>query len=104
MKHQILTLSFGLGALLLATQHAFAQNANCAPHDAVVARLAERYGETRQSIGIAQNNSVVEVFASAETGTWTITVTMPNGPTCLVAAGAAFENVVEALPPVGAPA
>lgn len=71
---------------------------NCAPRAQVSERLAERYGETRQSIGLGANNAVVEVWASTETGTWTITVTMPNGITCLVASGQAFENLNESLP------
>lgn len=99
MKQQFLALSLGLGALILATQHAFAQGANCADRDTVVDRLANSYGETRQSIGLAPNNSVVEVFASSETGTWTITVTNPRGVTCLVASGSAFEAFEEDLTP-----
>ena len=74
---------------------------NCAPRDTVVARLAEGYGETRQSIGLGANNAVVEVFASPDSGTWTITVTMPNGVTCLVASGQAYEALAEALPAKG---
>ena len=71
---------------------------NCAPRDAVLDRLADGYGESRQSMGLGANNQVVEVFASSETGTWTITVTMPNGLTCLVASGQAFEELAEVLP------
>lgn len=71
---------------------------NCAPRDVVVERLNERYSETRQSIGLSANNSVVETWASLESGSWTITVTMPNGLTCLVASGQAFERVDEELP------
>lgn len=33
---------------------------NCAPRDMVVERLNEKYSETRQSIGLAANNAVVE--------------------------------------------
>lgn len=71
---------------------------NCAPRDAVVERLNERYSETRQSIGLGANNAVVETWASLESGSWTITVTMPNGMTCLVASGQGFELVDEDLP------
>lgn len=87
-------------AILLATTTDVAAQGtpNCGPREAVVNRLADGYGETRQSIGIGANNAVVEVFASAETGSWTITVTMPGGPTCLVASGQAFEELAEALP------
>lgn len=74
---------------------------NCAPREVVVERLAERYRETRQSMGLGPNNAVVEVFASQETGTWTITVTTPQGMTCLVASGQAFETLAEALPAPG---
>lgn len=77
------------------------QSRNCAPRETVVDRLADGYGETRQSMGLGANNSVVEVFASEESGTWTITVTMPNGMTCLVASGQAFEELAEALPAKG---
>lgn len=75
-----------------------AQSRNCATHAAVVERLAAGYGEMRQSIGIGADNTVVEVFASLETGTWTITITQPGGPTCLVASGQAFQVLAEALP------
>ena len=71
----------------------------CASRDAVVAQLATGYGETRRNIGLAGSNAVMEMFASDATGTWTITITLPNGITCLVAAGQSFEAVAEALPP-----
>ncbi len=91
--------------MILATDHDFAETAaNCAPRAQVLERLASAYGETRQSIGLAANNSVLEVFASTETGSWTVTVTMTTGQTCLVASGVAFEALAEALPPGGEPA
>lgn len=64
---------------------------NCAPRPHVLERLSDKFGETRKGIGLGSNNAVVEVFSSDKTGTWTITVTMPNGFTCLVAMGEAFE-------------
>ena len=73
----------------------------CAPREVVLDRLSEGFGESRQSIGLAQGNRVVEVFASLESGTWTITVTLPNGTTCLVAAGNAFELLAETPMPSG---
>jgi len=92
-------LTVAAAIYLVATTEVAAQaRGNCAPRDAVIERLAERYGETRQSVGLGANNAVVEVFASDETGSWTITVTSPNGLTCLVASGQSFEEVAEALP------
>ncbi len=85
-------------ALILFASTASAQSRNCADHAMVVERLASGYGETRQSIGLGADNTVVEVFASLDTGTWTITVTQAGGPTCLVASGATFQALAEALP------
>ena len=79
------------------------QARNCAPRDLVLARLSASYGETRQSVGLGSNNVVVETFASSETGTWTITITMPTGLTCLVASGQAFETAAVALPDITPP-
>lgn len=90
-------LTIASAVTLLATA-ATAQSNNCAEHASVVERLASGYGESRQSIGVGSDNTVVEVFASLETGTWTITVTMPGGPTCLVASGEAFQVLAEGLP------
>jgi hypothetical protein len=84
-----------------STTDALAQGGNCALRAAVVSRLAEAYGETRQSMGLGANNAVIEVFASGETGTWTITVTTPNGVTCLIASGQSYEAIAEALPAKG---
>ncbi|MGB3243685.1 MAG: hypothetical protein WBB25_04085 [Sulfitobacter sp.] len=99
---------FHLGALTIAaaivlalTTDVAAQGRNCGPRETVVTRLADGYGETRQSMGLGANNAVIEVFASGETGSWTITVTQANGLTCLVASGEGFEQLAEALPPKG---
>jgi hypothetical protein len=87
-----------LTAMFLGLSAPAAQAASCAPRDTVVERLAERYGESRQAMGLGANNAVVEVFASDETGTWTITVTSVSGLTCLVASGQAYETLEEHLP------
>lgn len=71
----------------------------CGPYDAVVALLADHYGESRQAMGLAANNAVVELFANAETGTWTITGTTASGMTCLIASGEAYEALAERLIP-----
>jgi hypothetical protein len=87
--------------IALTATTATAQPRNCAPRDTVIERLASTYGETRQSIGLGERGMVIETFASADTGTWTITVTTPNGLTCLVASGQSWEELAETLPPKG---
>lgn len=98
----VFKMTMGLGLMVLAAQDVSAASTrNCAPRPMVLERLANNYGETRQSVGLGANNAVIEVFASAETGSWTITVTKPDGTTCLVASGRSFENLSELLPPQG---
>jgi hypothetical protein len=88
-------------AIAISATTAAAQNQNCAPHEMVVERLAEKYGEVLHSIGIGANNSVVSTWANPESGSWTITVTMPNGMACLVASGQSFERVMIESAPQG---
>ena len=94
---------FLTGCAILALPVAAAAQNNCGPRAVVVDHLAERYRESRQAIGMGTQGRVVEVFASNETGTWTITVTSPNGVTCLVASGQSYEAVRESLAPTGTP-
>ena len=100
MKQMMISAAV-VGSILAATAPAAAQGRNCAPRDIVVERLASKYGESRQSMGLGANNAVIEVFASDASGTWTITVTSASGLTCLVASGQAYEELAEILPAEG---
>ena len=103
MLAQMLALSLGFAALILATRQAGATG-TCAPRAGVLAQLAQTYGETRRSLGVAGPQAVVEVFANTATGTWTITATLPDGTMCLVASGQGFDAVADPLPAAGDPA
>lgn len=98
MNDTVYKITFGLGLLALAATEVAAQSGNCAPREVVIERLADTFGESRQSVGLGGQGHMVETFASRETGTWTITVTAPSGITCLVASGQSFETVSDALP------
>ncbi|AAV93669.1 hypothetical protein KQ247_10405 [Ruegeria pomeroyi] len=101
MKTMMIKMTMGLGLMALAAGQLQAQGNNCAPRQMVLDQLAQKYGEARRGIGLVQQGSVMEVFASDETGTWTITVTLPNGMTCMVASGQSYEALAEALPTSG---
>lgn len=102
MKTLLLTLTSGLSFLALTAPQLAAQNArNCADRDQVIERLADKYGESRQALGLGAQGAMVEIFASDDSGSWTITMTMPNGATCLMATGQAFEKLAEVLPAKG---
>jgi hypothetical protein len=102
MTRIMMALSLGLAGVILATQIARAEP-QCGPRDLVLQSLADRYGETRRSLGLAGPTQVMELFASDETGTWTITLTMPDGVTCMVASGQGYQTIDEALPARGTP-
>lgn len=101
-KRTFLVLALGFWTIALAAQQVAAQgNPNCAPRQQVIDQLNNSYGETRQSIGLSNDETLVEVFASHISGSWTITVTLPNGVTCLVASGLAFESMASGSLPRG---
>ena len=97
----IFALSLGFGGVILATQIGYA-NPQCDSRAVVTALLADRYGETRRAMGVAGQSAVMELFAANATGTWTITMTLPNGQMCLMASGTGFEALTEELPARGA--
>lgn len=98
MERKILALALALSPLPL-----WAEPRPCAPRDTIATALESQYGEQARAMGLAQDNTVMEVYASESTGTWTLTVTMPNGVTCLVASGKSFEALTP-TPVKGAPA
>ncbi|PYE84754.1 hypothetical protein [Pseudoroseicyclus aestuarii] len=101
MSRQACCTALFVAACLAAAPPATAETARqgrCSDHQEMTSRLAERYGESRHAVALAQDNAVIEIFAADETGTWTITMTRPGGQTCMIAAGVAFEELKEALP------
>ena len=64
----------------------------CDARDKFLQVLGQQHGEMPVAMGLASNGGVLEVFASGG-GSWTILVTMPNGTSCVVAAGEAWEKV-----------
>ncbi len=101
MSHPFFALSLGFGGVILATQIAFSAP-QCGTRDQLTALLSDRYGETRRAVGLAGEAAVMELFAAEATGTWTITLTLPDGQMCLMASGQGFEPLSDPLPARGA--
>ncbi len=78
-----------------ATGGAEAASASCGSRAEVLYRLAADYKETPSAIGLASNGGLIEVLTNTDGATWTIIITMPNGATCLVAAGESWQPVVQ---------
>ena len=62
----------------------------CGNRNVMVRTLNEKYGEELRFAGLA-GQSWVELYASDETGSWTILVTSTRGNACLRMAGEAFR-------------
>ena len=104
MDRNFFALSLGLAGLILLPGLGHAQPNKCGAHDEVAAALATQFGEQTHAIGLSDDDTVMALYASPQTGTWTLTVTLPNGLTCLVASGGNFETVQPAQAAKGAPA
>jgi len=68
----------------------------CDERNTIVSSLSDDYKESRNSIGLANSGSVVEVFLSAD-GSWSMIVTRPDGISFLVAAGRNWESVTQKI-------
>lgn len=69
----------------------------CAAHGDLAKQLNGRFDEKPVARGLANNGTVMEVFSTRDGGSWTMIVTMPNGTSCVVAAG---EGWTEVLPQI----
>ena len=67
----------------------------CDQRETVLDHLRSRYQEEPVALGVANNGGLVEVLSTDNGTTWTIVITLPNGMTCLLAAGQNWENFPE---------
>ncbi len=94
-----LRLAPAIGAALLlmlgtwiGTTPAAAQTV-CMNRADVLEQLSSKYAETPISLGLAKSGDVVEIFSSGDGDTWTMVLTRPDGKTCLVASGEAWQAI-----------
>lgn len=94
MLRRLLLMSLaGLIALAspAAAQPVLAQRV-CADHDDLLARLSKVYDELPTALGVTETGNLVEVVSAAN-GSWTIVVTVPEGRSCIVAVGDAWQTI-----------
>jgi len=91
--------------LILATllsAPAMAQSSNCAPRDAVVQKLAS-LTEIQSGIGLASKQSLIEIWTSGSTGTWTVVMTFTSGVSCIMAYGSGWVDADKPVVTTGTP-
>jgi hypothetical protein len=93
-----LILAGVLLGVLGGTPAALAQAA-CGEREEIITVLREKYAESHRASGLETASKMIEVWASEQTGTWTILVTQANGQTCVAASGQSWLEF-EALKPV----
>ena len=78
-------------ALMLTATPALAQVA-CNNRDKIIAWLGTRYQEAPVATGISSKGSLIEVLTTKDGSTWTILLTSPNGTSCIVESGQAWQG------------
>jgi len=81
-------LIFGMAAI---APPARAQS-GCADRARIVRLLADDFRETPRGIGLKSYTEVIEVWASAKTGTWTLLLSNADGLSCVIASGTAWAD------------
>ncbi len=59
----------------------------CMPRDRMVDSLNSRFSETLAGGGLQTEHRLIEVWRSAESGSFTIILTRPDGMSCVLASG-----------------
>ena len=63
----------------------------CGQRDTIVDWLAGKYKEAPVASGISSKGALIEVLSTEEGDTWTILLTAPNGTSCVVDTGQAWQ-------------
>jgi hypothetical protein len=71
----------------------------CGQRDRLVDELERNFNERAMAVGQVNDNAVVELFVSEESGTWTIIATGTDGMSCILSAGQDWDgsNVVRGV-------
>ena len=102
MFKRLFTASLILGAAALGPPVAEAQQVRfCAPRDSVVTQLEKRFAERRIAIGLQSTATLMELWGSEETGTFTVLLTGATGQSCVLASGGALMLDLPEQPEVG---
>jgi len=89
MNRYLTTL--GSAVALLMISHPAASQMVCGKRVDIVDALQTGHSEQRTAAGLSGNGGLVELF-TGEKGNWTLLMTMPGGPTCLLGAGEEWEG------------
>ena len=85
-----LVLVCGIMGWALISKPAEAAPKLCGDRHQILERLEQAHEERPQALGLSGDGGVIEVLVSPEGG-WTMLITYPRRPTCVVATGEAWQ-------------
>ncbi len=98
--YRVLAILGFVAAMHSSTGPASAQQV-CGSHEAATQQLEKRFDERVVGLGLANDGIAMFVLFVSETGSWTVVVSEPNGPSCILTSGESWQQ----LPPlIGDPA
>jgi hypothetical protein len=68
------------------------QSPSCGERDAILQRLSGTYAEKQVGAGVTADGRLLELFA-AKSGSWTVLITYPGGPTCVATSGDGWRHL-----------
>lgn len=64
----------------------------CGPRQEIMKQLSKSFLEAPTAIGVTSTGELLQVLANPDRSTWTIVVSRPDGLSCIVAAGADWQE------------
>ncbi len=98
MFKRLLTTALVFGMASLAPP---AWAMTCAPRDGIVERLSDTHSETLTSRGLQNESTLIEIFTSPKTGSYTILMSRADGISCIVSSGTHWLNQTPVAAPEG---
>ena len=92
MKNSLRMALLALCVFMWLPGQAYGQGPQCGPRHALIDMLGNQYKEQPVSRGVTGSGALLEVWAS-DKGSWSILVTVPGGPTCLVSSGDGWRTL-----------
>jgi hypothetical protein len=78
-------------ALPAAAQDRAMPFSTCGEQAYVTGYLRDQFQEVPVSLGLQADGRMLQIYASEETGSWTMVSTTANGTSCIVAVGEAWQ-------------
>jgi len=63
----------------------------CAQRSVIVEKLESGFHESYQGAGLQSATSLVEIWSSEETGSWTMLLSKADGTSCVIASGMSWQ-------------